>query len=85
MPDLRNGSLEGKQCLEELQVPPSSCTSLKNSSLLCSLSLCCAGDRAGAQPAASLWRHGLAFQHGICWVYWGKVPSFAFLGEFFNK
>lgn len=62
MPDLRNGSLEGEQYLEELQAPPSPCTSLKNSSLLCSLSLCCAGDGAGSEPAASLWRHGLAFQ-----------------------
>lgn len=40
MPDLCNGSLEGEQYLEQLQVPPSPCTSLKNSSLLCSLSLC---------------------------------------------
>lgn len=34
MPDLRNGSLEGEQYLEELQVPPSPCASLKSSSLL---------------------------------------------------
>lgn len=52
MPDVRNGPLEGEQYLEVLQVPPSSCPSLKNSSLLCPLCSCsqgayCAGERWG--------------------------------------
>lgn len=82
MPDLCNGSLEGEQGLEELQVPPFSCTSLKNSSLLCSLSLCCA---LGHSQLLLYGGMDWLFRHGICWVYWGKVPSFAFLVEFFSK
>lgn len=83
MPDLRNGSLEGEQCLEELQVPPSSCTSLKNSSLLRPLGCCsqapCVGTALGHSELLLLrWAGSLEGE------YWGKLPLFC-LSQFFRE
>lgn len=67
MPDLRNGSLEGEQYLEEVQVPPPSCTSLKNSSLLCPLC-----------PALLL--AGPMLCWGQCWVTASCFPAEGWIG-----
>lgn len=75
MPDLRNGSLEGEQYLEELQVPPSSCGSLKNSSLLrplrrgLAVSPTLRWGQCGV-TASSSGEDGSGFRRGICWVRW---------------
>lgn len=81
MPDLHNGSLEGEQYLEELQVPPSSCTSLKNSSLLRLLCFCCRpraalGTALGHSELILCREMDWLFRRGICWVYWGKTALF---------
>lgn len=81
MPDLRNGFLEGEQCLEELQVPPSLCTSLKNSSLLCPLGCCsqapCVGTALGHSELQLLGWVGSLER-----VDWGKLPLFLHFSVF---
>lgn len=82
MPDLRNGSLEGEQYLEELQVPPSSCTSLKNSSLLCSRAFAVPGTALGHSQLLLCGGMDWLFRHGICGFIGEKCPLLHFLVSF---